>query len=217
MRIDYSLFEIPKVFITDGSEELVRSSLIAQTENDYFHNHIGCGFRYKYPLIQYKIINNSPALIGIKDCSSIIKKAFTALPYIEINKNIISCDEIKIIDFHHDFSFEKKLITYRYKTPYIGLNEKNFKNYVAMKSNKEKSVLLDSIITGNILSMLKGLDIRIENEIKVQSKLREGLTIFKSKKFLSFYGSFQSNIRIPTYFGLGKSVSRGFGMIEPIF
>ena len=40
---------------------------IAGIENELFHNHNKNGFRYAYPLIQYKRINKKPMLFCLED------------------------------------------------------------------------------------------------------------------------------------------------------
>ena len=44
-------------------------------------------------------------------------------------------------------------------------------------------------------------------------KLREVQTTFKSTPILGFLGTFSVNFEIPDYWGIGKSVSRGFGTV----
>ena len=39
----------------------------------------------------------------------------------------------------------------------------------------------------------------------------------KGQKMLGFTGTFKTNFIIPDHLGLGKSVSRGFGVVKKVF
>jgi len=44
--------------------------------------------------------------------------------------------------------------------------------------------------------------------------LQEHKTLLKSTPMLGFLGTFSVNFEIPDYWGIGKSVSRGFGTVK---
>ena len=102
---------------------------------------------------------------------------------------------------------------YRFITPWLALNEKNYKTYLKL-ATKERKSFLERILVGNILSMLKGLGIRIEFKIEVKIlKISSKTTQVHYNKFVGFYCDWNSNILIPKYCGLGKSVSKGYGTV----
>jgi hypothetical protein len=49
--------------------------------------------------------------------------------------------------------------------------------------------------------------------LKVEIDLKEIKVNFKNERMTAFYGSFKINFSFPDYFGIGKSVSRGFGTL----
>ena len=59
---------------------LFRGAMIAKTakdeNNSLMHNHIGDGFRYSYPLVQYKLIDNNAAIVAINEGIDQIKNIF---------------------------------------------------------------------------------------------------------------------------------------------
>ncbi|PXX16633.1 hypothetical protein EJ73_02739 [Hoylesella shahii DSM 15611 = JCM 12083] len=75
--------------------------------------------------------------------------------------------------------------------------------------------MLQRILTGNILSMLKGLGIRVEQRVEVHIKHLEERpnVIFKGVKLYCANISFDSNVLLPQHVGLGKHASVGFGIL----
>ncbi len=65
--------------------------------------------------------------------------------------------------------------------------------------------------------MSKGLGYTVPEPIKANIlKIREVSTSLKGTPMLGFLGEFSVNFEIPDYFGLGKSVSRGFGTVKRV-
>ena len=66
-----------------------------------------------------------------------------------------------------------------------------------------------------MLSMLKGIGIRINHRLYVQIKWYKEVPIIAHKhNFSGFYAKFVTNLSLPKYIGVGKSVSKGFGIIQ---
>jgi len=63
--------------------------------------------------------------------------------------------------------------------------------------------------------MSKSLGYTVPEPIKVNiEKIKEIPTKLKGTPMLGFLGTFSVNFEIPDYWGIGKSVSRGFGTIK---
>ncbi|MFQ6084425.1 MAG: CRISPR-associated endonuclease Cas6, partial [Candidatus Aminicenantia bacterium] len=64
-------------------------------------------------------------------------------------------------------------------------------------------------------SMSKSLGYTVPEPIKANiTNLREVKIYLKGIPMIGFLGTFSVNFNIPDYWGLGKSVSRGFGTIK---
>jgi len=84
-----------------------------------------------------------------------------------------------------------------------------------LKKTTLKNSLLKKILIGNILSMSKSLGYIVEVLIKVESSgVMEQKSFLKGTPMLGFLGTFSVNFEIPDYWGIGKSVSRGFGTVK---
>jgi len=64
--------------------------------------------------------------------------------------------------------------------------------------------------------MSKGLKYTVDKEIKLDTRLRQVRSSYKRREIIAFRGDFVVNFNIPDLFGIGKSVSRGFGTVKRI-
>jgi hypothetical protein len=187
-----------------------------------FHNHFDDGsLRYGYPLIQYKIINNKPVVLGINKGADLIAEYFLSIDKLELGDKLyiaptgklkVNFEEVRI-----DHDYDMPVYKYEFVTPWLGLSQRNFRVYMEEfieKSKKEKSDFFKSILIGNILSFAKGINWWLEEEVIVVPSLTDLTVKFKGEEMVGFTGYFFSNVYLPEYIGLGKSTSRGFGTIE---
>ncbi|MDI6782187.1 MAG: CRISPR-associated endonuclease Cas6 [bacterium] len=73
--------------------------------------------------------------------------------------------------------------------------------------------MLDRTLIGNILSMSKGLEYVVTEQIRAEVDVKPVSTTLKGVSMIGFMGTFSINFYIPDYLGIGKSVSRGFGTV----
>lgn len=62
--------------------------------------------------------------------------------------------------------------------------------------------------------MCKGLDYVVTRKLYVHSLLYDERVEYKAIPLIGFVGEFKVNFMIPDFFGLGKGVSQGFGVIK---
>lgn len=186
------------------------------SDNIEFHNHLpDGGFSYSYPVIQYRIINGHPALIGVNAGIELIKNLFFDLDELIINEKKYNLPEKEIVLLEQELGEANDYINYRFTSPWMALKEENFRKYIKM-NKPEQQQFLKVLLRENLKSLCKGFDYWIEDieKIKVEGFFREKLVNFKSRKMLCFYGDFMINFHIPQYLGLGKQSARGFGVVE---
>lgn len=97
----------------------------------------------------------------------------------------------------------------------MGLNSTNYRIYCEV-NDIEKSNLLENILIGNIISLSKGLNYTVTNNLHVDITFQPKLVNYKNQKMICFIGKFQTNFLIPDYLGLGKSVAKGYGCVYGI-
>ncbi len=187
-------------------------------DKSLFHQHTTNGKAiFKYPLIQYKIIKGEGILVGLNEGAKAITDLEILKEEFELcgEKYMLLQNELK---FHSNLiRIDKELELYYFLTPWLALNEKNFDKYQRLGNWAIKEELLEKILIGNIISISKSLGYTVPEPIKANiGNLKEVQTSLKSTPMLGFLGTFSVNFAIPDYWGLGKSVSRGFGTIKRV-
>ena len=180
------------------------------------HNHLGEGkFKYGYPVIQYKSIGGVPNIIAINEASKILIDIFYDVKEIDMKDKVMSILEKGYVLKTMEFGPSDRLIEYEFLSPWMALNQENYKTYLN-STEDEKVKILKKVLVGNILSMAKGLNCWVDKPIEAMIKLRPVEVNYKNKKMIGFKGRFLTNFVIPDYLGIGKSVSRGFGTVVKV-
>ena len=184
---------------------------------DLIHNHDQATGKnlYRYPLIQFKIIKNTPIIVALTEKAvAVFMDIFMTLDQIVIDDFVIPVHEkdLKVEDI--TFGYANEHFMYEFKSPWIALNQKNYRLFQHARHDEQK-LLLNRILTGNIISMAKYLDYTLEQDhrIKTTQQTHPQTVTLKGNKILGFTGYFKTNFHIPDDLGLGKSVSRGFGNV----
>lgn len=155
-------------------------------------------------------------LLGIEDGAELLNKLFLKMEEINISGIRFPVRSKNIDNHHNQVGFSHNLIEYKFETLWMPLNQVNYQKFRNLKDTNERKDMLNSILIGNILSFFQNLNIKLkENErLVVVSNLEEKSTRFKGNEMLAFAGSFTVNALLPSFLGLGKSVSRGFGTVK---
>lgn len=188
-------------------------------ENVLFNHHLDDNkYLFKYPLIQYKSIRKKPAVFCLGEGVDEIHKLFNQQTW-EINlkgeQTELKIDQLNLDSFTLNIGDKSKV--YQLKN-WIALNTGNYRKYITLESDNDKLEMLESILIGNVLSFAKGMNWDVKKEIKVRilsvDKVRN--IKYKNTKLFSFDVTFNSNVLLPSYIGLGKGVSRGYGILKRI-
>lgn len=187
-------------------------------DNPYAHQHQSDGtFVYRYPLIQYKVIEGMCYLIGFKEGIETVKKAFNEIKSLNINRKWEEILVKGLENYMASFSLAANQMSYSFLTPWLALNEKNYEKYQKYGSWQKRKELLESILIGNLLSISKSIGYTVTEPIRGEIKnIKEVPIKLKDIPMIGFLGNFSVNFEIPDYWGLGKSVSRGFGTVKKV-
>jgi len=184
--------------------------------NEYvlLHHHHADKFIYRYPVVQYKIINGTPTVIGINEGSDLLKEIYHLSPSIRLGD-----DEYRVIREGVDvrrvpFGLDTTFRTYEFVTPWIALNQENYHAFYQTRNAEERRDLLRRTLTGNILSMAKSLGYQVPGQIRAEVEVRPFKQRLKEVNVMAFTGKCYCNFQVPDYLGIGKSVSRGFGALK---
>ncbi len=181
-----------------------------------FHNHTGeNSFRYAYPLIQYKRLGGKAAIVCVDKAVDIIGQFLTKFSgELTIGEKKVNATVSQIIPNRLLVQTWQTMFQYHI-TNWLALNTKNYLLYQKTTNDVERRLLLEGILKGNLLSMLKGLDIHLETELQLEIiRLSIPHVLYnKGVGFTTFNADFQCNLSIPRNVGIGKNASIGYGKI----
>lgn len=190
---------------------------LGEKANLLFHNHLEDDkFRYSYPLIQYKRLSGKAAIVCVEEGADLIGQFLTE-----------TSDTLRIGDREIEWSTRRiqpaRLLiqtwedTFKYHiSRWLPLNSKNYHLYQNTEGLVEKIALLENILKGNLLSMLKGLDIHLDQELIVKiTQVSDPYILYnKGIGMTAFNADFNCNLTIPNNVGVGKNASIGYGIVH---
>lgn len=182
--------------------------------NTLYHNHEGDGFRYSYPLIQYKVIGGKAAILCIGEGTEAIEDFFSGNKDVAIGNRNVTLETDQLYANQTIVQVWNDMFTYKVKN-WMPLNQENYIQYNKYDSLADKYRMLEKLLIGNILSFAKGVGITIEKEIKLSIVSPPELKVmtYKGVKMTVCNADFSTNVSLPAYIGLGKGASHGFGTV----
>lgn len=182
-----------------------------------FHHHIDDNRRlFRYPLAQFKIINNKAHIYCIEDACEPMMEFLSSNKYdIEIGSNKIKLSVFNVSLKHINIQVWDKALTYRINK-WLALNPDNYRKYLAIESLAERVMFLEKILTAHIIAFAEGIKFDIQSPLKVSIHhiYKEYLTTYRDVKLHAFDLKFSVNMTIPPYVGIGKAVSVGNGIVK---
>lgn len=182
------------------------------------HQHYAEGeIQLRYPLVQYKVVDNIPTLVGFGEGARLLTELFLEMQELIIDDHTFPIRHKNISAHNALIGLNPQLIFYKFKTLWMPLNQTNYHLY----KNYEPAQQLDQlkgIAISNILAIYKTFGLRLapDERIQVALKLNPKETAFKNTNMLAFDGTLVTNAMLPPYIGIGKSVARGFGVLTAI-
>jgi len=189
-----------------------------QEHSPLLHNHLEGGeLRYAYPLVQYKVIDGVPALVGINEGAELLVELFLQVRELNIDGRSYALHHKGLKCEEAAAGYSEELHTYTFKTLWMALNQRNYAEYIHLPPVK-RTERLPRLLRSHILAAFKGMGIWLQPDqrIMTQVEVSERSTQFKDQRMLAFSGRFTTNAMLPKWVGIGKAVSRGFGTVECI-
>jgi hypothetical protein len=216
MHINFTEIQFPELKLRTRDAHKLRGYFgnLFKEHSPLLHNHLESGEQaYQYPMVQYKVLKGMPVLIGLDKGARLLVELFLWIKELNIGGETYTVNQKNIGGKKVELRVDEDLHEYEFQTLWMPLNQANHRKYVNGESY-EKSDLLKSILTGNILSFYKFFNYRVDKKIMVKQDLKECNTKFKDNIMLAFEGKFITNAIIPDHVGIGKAVSRGFGTVK---
>ncbi|NMC10970.1 MAG: CRISPR-associated endonuclease Cas6 [Methanothrix sp.] len=182
-------------------------------EHALLHQHVTDKLIYKYPLIQYKMLDGCPLVLGINEGANVLKEIYDKFSEIKLGDSTYSIMERGVTLKSEEFGCSDQIYSYKFASPWLALSQENYPRYTGA-SRDERRDLLRRILIGNLLSASKGLEYVATKHIRLElGRMREEICLLKGTKVTGLRGEFTATFAIPDHMGLGKSVSRGYGTV----
>jgi hypothetical protein len=171
---------------------------------------------HRYPVIQCKWIKNRILVIGIGQGAGLLKETSGN------GENIIAGTERCILrggdqDIRHEsFCMSDKTHSYEFLTPWLALNQQNARKFYNLKGKQERDAFMRKILAGNLNTLAKSLDYDLPAALMCVSRVRFRRERIQDENVMVFVGSFETNLKIPDYLGIGQSISQGYGTIRSV-
>lgn len=172
-------------------------------------------YRYAYPLVQYKVLDRVPTLVGLGEGAGLFTQLFLQMRELDIDGERFPILSKHIRHEQTSIGLSDDLLEYRFETLWMALNQTNYRDY-RRYSDDEQRAQLKRVLTSQILATFRefGLWLEPTERILVRLSVEERTTQFKNQTMVAFTGGFLANVVLPDGMGLGKAVSRGFGSLK---
>ncbi len=222
IRLLKIVFDLP---ISYREIDQFRGAIIQKVGQEHilYHNHDNNSpknYRYDYPLIQYKTFgkNSNAGLICIEEGVEALHNLLAQQTwdiYIngEAKKLAIAALDLKYVTL----ACSEEMHNYKLYN-WLALNQENFDTYQALDAIIDKMQFLEQLLGSHIISFAKGMHWQRQQHIKVtitNIPYPRNL-VFKGINMLGFHVNFKCNALLPSFVGIGKGVSKGFGVIKKV-
>ncbi|MEL6627179.1 MAG: CRISPR-associated endonuclease Cas6 [Bacteroidota bacterium] len=169
---------------------------------------------YRYPLIQYRIVDGRASIFGIGDGVVTLKKWLFALP----EKISVRGREYDLVihtlrERRQELKMSHQMMRYRLMD-YIGLNQENYRRWAQETVYTERVKLLEKCLTGHLLGFASAWEYRLPERLEVSIQLIKRTKHVRAYKteHLAFNLIYQTNLELPEWIGLGRGIARGYGV-----
>lgn len=214
--IHQTIIRFPEIQLATRDSHKLRGYFgnLFKEQSPLLHNHLESGEQlYQYPMVQYKVLQGVPTLVGLKEGAELLIQLFLKIKNIDIDGKNYPVLQKNIESKQLTIGLSEDLHRYRFETLWMALNQHNFAEYLK-EDEPQQNQHLKAVLVGNILSFYKAMDYRADGRIMANLQVTaQKETQFKNNTMFAFEASFVTNALLPSFIGLGKSVSRGFGTI----
>jgi hypothetical protein len=213
----YTRITFPQLHLSQRDAHKLRGYFgrLFQQESPLLHNHYQDGtLRYQYPLVQYKIIEGIPTLVGLGEGSDLLTQLFLRMETLELDGLVYPIDHKAIAVETIEPRVDTALHRYELAAPCIALNQKNYALYRDLPEEAHPH-FLNRMMCNHLVAVLRSLGADMSQRVMVDAQLTPTPVQYKGQRMLGFKGSLTTNAWLPEAVGIGKSVSRGFGTLLP--
>lgn len=170
---------------------------------------------YRYPRLQYKVVDGRGLILGFAEAAEVL----AGLPFPEslhLGRQDFAVNDVTSDQTQGRWGLGDRARSYRWLTPWLILDEAGLAKYFRLRSPHSQKFFLESLLISNLLAISKELGHRLPGQVHAEIRELKQITIeIHGGHTMGFAGSFGVNMDIPDFFGLGRSVARGYGAVLP--
>ena len=186
------------------------------SDDPLFHQHDKQGqVLYRYPRVQYRWQEGRGVIAGWGEAA----RRLPALSWLELELRLgedsVQVADISLTTHRAQFGVEDWLLRYRFNTPALLLNQKNYHHYRELDEVGRRDQL-DRLLVAQLLTALRGLGVHFDTRLYAAfTRTRTVSSHYKQQELVGLVGQFATNAVLPAGLGVGHGVSHGFGWIVP--
>ena len=201
----------PLQFSVDELRSFFYKKLAEYTE---LHKDSTPGYIHRYPVVQCKQIKGLLMVIGVGQGAYLLQEISGGKQGLGNGETTCAISGRDPEIRNEVFGISDKIHTYEFLTPWLALNQQNAKKFYDLKGKPERDAFMQKILTGHLGTLAKSIDYDLPAPLSCESRVRFRRERIHRENVMVFLGTFQTNLTIPDYLGIGQSVSAGFGTIR---
>jgi Cas6b C-terminal domain/Cas6b N-terminal domain len=191
-------------------------------EHEWFHNHDNetGGYHQRYPLIQYKLNPqggiNRPMLLCLEHGVEEAQRFFSQPDWgLRIGEKDHEMRIARLNVEQHRLAVLEKAVPYRIHK-WKAFNPENFDVFRPMVSIAEQCAFLERLLATHIIAFAGGVGWEVPErfQVRITDLIKREWVDQKGIKVLAFTLDFQCNVALPSFIGLGKGASIGYGVLR---
>lgn len=193
----------------------VKGVLMKQFSNEEIIPMLDGSYRNKflYPRVQVKILDDIIYIIGVNQGVSPVKKILKNLKALDFGNITFEVTNIEIEEGENKFQPTSGLISYKFVTPWVALNQATGNKYKSLEDSKRPE-FLNKLLGQNLVFISREMGIELEKNIFSKVILSSlAPSSVDENHWGAFDGEFQTNFVLPSYIGIGNGITRGYGAL----
>jgi hypothetical protein len=153
--------------------------------------------KFLYPRVQVKILNEQIFIIGINEGIEPVLKLAEKFKAFDFGNITFEIESYEVEESENQFIPSKKLLKYKFVTPWVALNHMTGGKYRFLGS-QEKPSFLNKLIGQNIVFLANELGVKLSDDIFTRVSLSSfSPESVDDNKWGAFMGVFETNFILP--------------------
>lgn len=156
-KIHQTIIRFPEIQLATRDAHKLRGyfGILFQEHSPLLHNHLESGeSAYRYPLVQYKVLESVPTLVGLNEGADLLINLFLNIKVLEIGDRTYPVFQKNIESKMVNIGMSEDLHAYGFQTLWMALNQQNYTAWLS-EDDEQKPKHLKAILVGNLLSFLR--------------------------------------------------------------